>query len=255
MPSRLPEWSGFLSYALERGYQFLTVRDWLRGRRMTGVSEKQKYVILRHDVDTDVPTAMAMFLLEKELGIRSSFYFRLQTVDVALMRLIEQCGGEASYHFEEIATVAKQKGLCDRVQVFEHMQEIRGVFRQNFTQLRESVGVPLLTVAAHGDFVNRLLKVYNQELLSDELRYDLGIEGETYDPALNEGIASRYSDRPFPSFWSPSHPCNDIDLAVPVIYLLVHPRHWYARAHINLADNWQRALEGIRYRLATRARA
>ena len=77
-----------------------------RGR----IQPMDKLLILRHDIDTDIETTRAMWRVERELGIKTSYFFRLSTVDLPLMREIEACGGSVGYHFEELATAAKPKG-------------------------------------------------------------------------------------------------------------------------------------------------
>ncbi len=67
--------------------------------------------MLRHDVDTDPGTAAAMWDIERELGVESSYFFRLSTLAPALMADIAAGGSEASYHYEEVATVAKRRRL------------------------------------------------------------------------------------------------------------------------------------------------
>ena len=57
-----------------------------------------KVFVHRHDIDTDVGGARAFFEIEKALGIRASYYFRLSTIDRDLMREINSYGSEVGYH-------------------------------------------------------------------------------------------------------------------------------------------------------------
>jgi hypothetical protein len=68
-------------------------------------------LVHRHDIDSDLRTARKMFALEVKHGVQASYYFRLSTLDYGFMRDIEAAGGEASYHYEEVATYAKRHRL------------------------------------------------------------------------------------------------------------------------------------------------
>jgi hypothetical protein len=163
------------------------------------------------------------------------------------MRLVEKSGSEASYHFEEIATVAKEMGPKSRAQVNQHMQTIRQRFSDNLIHVRKMTGLPMATVASHGDFVNRILKIPNHELLNNELRGNLGIECEVYDAVVNRYVTSRHSDTHFPAFWKPHSPLMAIQSGEKFVYVVVHSRHWRSNIVENVKDNVLRLWEGIRY--------
>src|SRR6185369_13900595 len=141
-----------------------------------------RVLILRHDIDTDPRTAGAMWALERERGIVSSYFFRLSTVDVHLMRTIAAAGGDAGYHFEELATIAKAARLRTAEEVRARLPEARDRFAVNLDRLRRQTGLPLRIAASHGDFVNRAVGVNNTEILDDPaFRESVGIELEAYD--------------------------------------------------------------------------
>lgn len=119
MPSRLQEYGQMLETALEAGYRFDTIRNVWQQLRDDDSGVPDRTLILRHDVDTDPGTAARKLAIETALGIHCSYFFRLCTVDIGLMQRIEALGGEASYHYEEIATFAKAERIKQR-------EEIRG---------------------------------------------------------------------------------------------------------------------------------
>src|SRR4051812_3916975 len=107
MPSRLGEYRAFLEAALRAGYQIRTV-EWIWARIVGGTLEPDgHYLMLRHDIDTDPATVAAMWEIERDLGISGSFFFRLSTLDPRIMDAIASSGSEVSYHYEELATIAK----------------------------------------------------------------------------------------------------------------------------------------------------
>ncbi len=70
---RWKEYEAILKYALDKVYQVTSLIDWY-----TRFSEKsnERFLILRHDVDTDLRGTRRMFEIEKRLGVKSTFYFR-----------------------------------------------------------------------------------------------------------------------------------------------------------------------------------
>jgi hypothetical protein len=250
MGSRLDEYRRLLSFALDRGYRSVTVREAVAElARSGGMGPSDLWLIVRHDIDTDPVTARLMFQIERELGVVGTFYFRLSTVDVRLMREIEEGGGEASYHYEELATVSKRRGLA-RGQAQEAVEEARGLFVRNLEWLRSRTGLEMSTVASHGDFENRYLGVSNTVLLADlALRRQTGIRHEAYDAALMDLVGARFSDEGAPRFWVSGSPESALEQRIPFMYLLVHPRHWRSNIPVNLRDDVARTVDGLSCRL------
>ncbi len=250
MPSKLEVYETFLAEFISHGYQICSVAFlWNRIQRGT-LGAESKYLVLRHDIDTDPATARAMWEIEQRFGIQSSYYFRLSTLDVALMQRIEAAGGEASYHFEEAATVAKQRRFKTREHALRHLPYMRQLFRLNLNRLRRQTGLAMKIVAAHGDFVNRKLRLYNWEILnSPSFRRDVGVELEVYDDAFMRHVTSRHSEVVPPRLWEPSDPRAAARRGARVIQILVHPRQWYANRRENFIDDVRRAWEGVRYAL------
>jgi hypothetical protein len=158
MPSRLRTHETLIRAAQDAGFIQTSVRDFFDHAR-TGQSATSKFIVHRHDIDTDLRTTRKIFQMEKMYGIRASYYFRLSTLDFGLMREIEDYGSEASYHYEEVASFAKKNKIKDPVLVRDHLPEIRTVFRNNFRWFEEQLGKKLRTVSGHGDFENRRLKL------------------------------------------------------------------------------------------------
>ena len=109
MPSRLAAYRRLLEDALAAGYEVVSLGRF--GELVGGATldPASRYLILRHDVDTDPATAAEMWRIERDLSIRGSWFFRLSTMDGGLMRAIVDAGGEAGYHYEELAALAKRR--------------------------------------------------------------------------------------------------------------------------------------------------
>lgn len=248
LPSRIPEFRGLLEQALAQGYQVHSIAS-IWEKIKAGQLQDGPYLVLRLDIDTDLRTARALWQVIRELGVRGSFYFRLSTLDVSLMREIHASGSEASYHYEEIATYAKRHRLKSRAEIEAQMPAIRALFAENYRRIKALTGLPLHTVASHGDWLNRRLGVINLELLQDQgLRQSLGIELEAYDPALHQHYTRRYSDGAYPHLWLDGDPLEAIQKGLPFVEILMHPRHWGANIAANLQDNLLRLGEELAYR-------
>jgi len=209
-----------------------------------------KHLILRHDVDTDVIAAKKMWQIEYKLGIRSTYYYRLKTMNVPIMKDMNNSGYEISYHYEEVAKIAKERALKNRNEVLSVMPDIQARFRQNVEKIRGITGLSMCTVASHGDFVNRRLGIPNHIILNDKnFRKQVYIELEAYDAQMMDTITSRFSDAGYPRFWKPGNPMEAILQESPIIYVLTHPRHWEANIVANLRDDTERIYEGIIYKL------
>jgi hypothetical protein len=172
-----------------------------------GFGSGSRYLLLRHDVDTDPGTAAAMWEIEGRLGIASSYFFRLSTLDPGLMQGIEAAGGEASYHFEELAAIAKRRRVRSRAAALALIPEARVAFERNLRRLRATTGLPMRVVASHGDFANEVLDLPNRVILEDpDFRLAVEVELETYDAAFLGHLPSRHTDLPHPRYWGPSDP-------------------------------------------------
>jgi hypothetical protein len=225
MPSRLREYEALLVKAAQAGYRQLSVRAFHHEIR-AGRAQAGRVLVHRHDIDSDLRTARKMFDLEVRHGVGASYYFRLRTLDYGFMRAIEAAGSEASYHYEEVATFAKRHRLHEAEQVRARFPEIRELFARNFARISADFGLPMTTVASHGDFANRRLKVINHELLRDlALRRRCGIECESYDNALLRHFDLYISDRPHPVFYYPLSPFDALGRHQRIC-LLTHPVQW-----------------------------
>jgi hypothetical protein len=248
LPSRLEVFRNFLLYAIQHEYEICSVEIFWEKIIKKEIEQQKKYLVLRHDIDTDPATAKAMWQIENALGIKSSYYFRLSTIDVPLMCEIQSSGGEASYHFEEIATIAKEMHLKNKKQVINNMVYICRKFKNNLQFLRKITGLNMRVVASHGDFINRKLEIQNFEILKDEtFRKEVNIELEVYDEKFICHSTSRHTDSPYPKFWQAKCPIEAIREGSRAMYVLVHPRQWYANIKVNSIDNVKRVIEGIRY--------
>jgi hypothetical protein len=255
MASRLHQYGRLLESAVRADYRIMSAGGLWRLIESGDLDPTRRYLLLRHDVDTDPRTAAAMWRIDRALSVESSYFFRLSTIDPALMTAIARGGSEASYHYEELSSVAKRQGVRSRSDAIAHLPEARDQFAENIGRLRAMTGLPMRVVAAHGDFVNRRLGIPNQAILADRgFRRRLGVDLETYDEAFVRRLPSRHSDAPYPRYWASTDPAEAIQAGEPVISVLVHPRHWCVDRPGNVRDDVRRMVEGLRFEVSARRR-
>lgn len=126
------------------------------------------YLVLKHDVETDVKKAYEFAKLEKEYGHRGSYYVQAYLLNdeenVALLALMRDMGHEISYHYD---VMDSNKGDIDKA-----MHE----FESN-KQLFEKNGFELCTVCQHGNpIVERVGYTSNRDFFRNEK------VRETYSP-------------------------------------------------------------------------
>jgi hypothetical protein len=144
---------------LDSGYTPLTVYSYL-----TGKQKNNKLVVLRHDIDRRPGNALRMAELEHELGIQSTYYFRVPyTFKPDIMGKIHDLEHEVGYHYE---VLSKANGDYEKaVELFE----------QELNEFRRIVDVK--TICMHG---SPLSKYDNRDLWKRYDFKDFGIVGEAY---------------------------------------------------------------------------
>ena len=241
MPSRLTEYDRLVQSAQQNGYAQVSLRNFVKA----APSARALTMVQRHDIDSDVRTAAKMFAVEARHGVTASYYFRLSTLDFGLMREIEAYGSEASYHFEEVADFAKRHHIKNADAVRRRFPEIRAEFLCNLNRIEDALSVKLHTVASHGDFANRRLKVINYEILRDpSFRARCGIACEDYDADLLDRFDLYISDRPPPTFYHPVAPSAAFG-RYRCICLLTHPVQWETNWRASTHTNMRRLVEGL----------
>ena len=241
MPSRIEQYDALVQQAMADGYIQQSVRDFMQAP----AQPRPPTLVHRHDIDSDVRTAAKMFAIEARHGVHASYYFRLSTLDFGLMREIEAYGSEASYHFEEVADFAKRHHIKDPEKVRRRFPAIRALFHRNLEHIERQLARKLVTVASHGDFANRRLKVINNEILDDAaFRARCGIACETYDPELLRQFDMYISDRPHPVYFYPMAPQAALG-KYRAICLLTHPVQWETNWRESTRCNVRRLVEDL----------
>lgn len=248
-PERLGELAGLLRLALDEGYVPKTLSSFAELGAETIRDASTRILLLRHDIDSDVPRARRIWALERELGITGSWFFRRSTWNVAFMCELAEAGCDVGYHYEELATLIKEHGAGSAAEARRLIDPARALLRTSIDRLRADSGLPLDVFAAHGDFANRVVGVSNAELLADPgFRTVIGARLEAYD--IEGRVDSRASDGGQPhQYWWPLDPARALRRGERVVELLLHPRAWGAARAENARADLHRLGEGWRYRI------
>jgi hypothetical protein len=164
----------FLDTFIQAGYTFQTVSDYL-------VEPASRAIILRQDVDKLPENSLKFACLQQQLGIRSTFYFRIVPVsfNIEIIKEIANLGHEIGYHYEDIDLafqVLRRNGIpknsITKELLFEHAYSS---FTENLSTFRQLY--PVKTICMHGS----PRAPFDNKLLWERYSYrDHGIIGEPY---------------------------------------------------------------------------
>ncbi|MEI6899050.1 MAG: hypothetical protein WCL00_04175 [Bacteroidota bacterium] len=132
----------------------------------------EKVIILRHDVDAKPEKSLETAILESQLNVSATYYFKTtpSVLDENIIRQIADLGHEIGYHYEDLSA---SKG--------EFEIAIKS-FEKNLARLRKIV--PISTICMDGN----AFSPYNNLNLWKNYQYsDFGLSGEPYlDLDFNE---------------------------------------------------------------------
>jgi hypothetical protein len=245
---RLEDFRALVSGALDHGSETMTLSAFAGIALAQPSAAGERILLLRHDIDSNVPRARRMWAIERELGVVGSYFFRRSTWDLDFMRELSSAGNEVGYHYEELTSVIKEQGAASAAEARALLGTARNRLRATVAELRANSGLALETFAAHGDFASRALRVYNVELLSDPgVRTEIGVRYEAYDVEMH--ATARSSDGAPPDGWRPEDPMDAIRRGERVVAVLLHPRSWGGAPVANARADLLRLREGCAYRL------
>jgi hypothetical protein len=156
-----------LSEFYHAGYHFMTFTEFVQKP-----GKKERILILRHDVDKKPFRSLRTANLEKVLGIKGTYYFRIEKSKFPqkVIERIAKLGHEIGYHYDDVNAAG---GV---------MENALTLFQKNLAKLRELAQVK--TACMHG---SPLSKYDNRHLWQKFDYHNLGIIAEPYfDVDYNE---------------------------------------------------------------------
>ena len=146
------KWDGFCGELRKAGFQSIPARA-VR-------ADFSNYLVLKHDVETNVPSAFRMAQIEQKYGHRGSYYVQAYLLDdpenVKLLQKMQAMGHEISYHYDVMDSC---KGDLEKAIV---------EFERNRKKFEEC-GLPVVTVCQHGNpVVERIGYTSNRDFFRSE---------------------------------------------------------------------------------------
>ena len=145
---------------IDAGYSFYTFEQFIQNS-----NGLEKTIILRHDVDKKPKNSLKVALIEKELGVYGSYYFRIvkKSNKPDIIKKIANLGHEIGYHYEDLSLVNGDFSRAIRL------------FKKNLAYFRKFY--PVKTICMHGSPLSK----YNNILLLEKINLkDYDILGEPY---------------------------------------------------------------------------
>jgi hypothetical protein len=246
------EYAALLRAARDGGYRILSLAElWDLTTQDSDLTD-QRYLAIRHDVDRRDVAGNRMFRqIERAHGAHATYYFRLWTAPShrKLIRDLLTEGFEVGYHFEEAATVAKQRRLRDRDAVFAHRDEITDQFQRNCRTFRRNWNSGLQSASSHGEWINRRLGFSNFELLDDDLLADCALDFEAYQQRVMQRAEIYVSDVvPWVDGYGLADALRDERSR---IYLLTHEYRWHGNPRAAVEHDLNRLVDEARYRFGS----
>ena len=148
-----------------QGYAIISFKDYCRKSKVESRKSKDKFVILRHDVDAKPDNSLKTAQIEHAIGAKATYYFRKPTsmTEPEIIRAIVALGHEIGYHYEDMSLCG---GRAEEAWI--HFQTWLDYFRQYYA---------VETICMHGAPTSQwdgkeLWKTYDYK--------SLGILGEPY---------------------------------------------------------------------------
>lgn len=220
--ARRTEYRTLLRTAIGKGYTLVPLERYLDDVTTRTI---ERVMILRHDVDQRPTAALEMAEVERELGVRSTWYFRWRTADVQVIADVAAQGGEMGLHYETLTRRGLAEGLQPGADITPLLDECRSALRAELTAFRRLFG-PARSVAAHGD--SRVPWLRNLDLLEG-----VGPEaiGARYDANLSlraHRLGAWVTDRSIAegSWGGDRSPIELLSEGCSPLLCLTHPNNW-----------------------------
>lgn len=149
------------SSIVDSGYPVITMKEYLSA----DFEKPDSFAIIRHDIDELPKTGLRTALIEKNLGIRATYYFRTKNnvFQPDIIKEISDMGHEIGYHYENLSTAHG-----------DYEKAIK-LFEDDLVRFRDIC--ELKTICMHGA---SLSKYDNRDLWNVYKLGDFGLLGEAY---------------------------------------------------------------------------
>jgi hypothetical protein len=200
----------------------LGVEEWVAG---PDVDRGAPLLALRHDVDQHPRSVLEMARIERELGVRSSWYFRWRTADVRAIATVREAGCAVGFHYETLSRLALERGARGADEIAALAPAARAGLKAEVEAFAALHG-PIRSVCPHGD--SRVPRARNAELLRGRDARELGIEFDVNEAMRGRGLAGWLTDRTSAEGrWSDGvDPRERFATRRSPLLCVVHPNNW-----------------------------
>lgn len=218
---RWREYRTLLGTALDSGYRVLGVEQWVTGEREL----EGPLLVLRHDVDQHARSALAMARLERDLGIRSAWYFRWRTADADTIATLRGDGCAVGLHYETLSRLALERRARTAAEIAALEDEARLSLRREIEAFARLHG-PIRTVCPHGD--SRAPLARNAALMAGRDAVEFGVEHDVNEAMRGRRLAHWLTDRTRgEGGWvAGPRPAELFAARLSPILCVVHPNNW-----------------------------
>lgn len=195
----LEAYSALLSALRERGYRDVEFPD---------AEPSSPHLVLRHDVDMTIESAVRMAEVEAGLGMRSAFFVLLRS------ELYNPLSGHGERGIRRILELGHRLGLHFDASLYPGLDEgdLDRLCAAECSQLESWFGISVRMVSFHRPAPAFL-----------GLERDIGGRGHTYQPCYFRDIAYCSDSR---GGWHHGHPLEKAGTAGRALQLLTHPVWW-----------------------------
>jgi len=218
--SRWDAYRSLLTMALDRGYAVLSLDEWFHDRPEAGT----RVLILRHDVDQQPAAALRMAAIEREFGLRSTWYFRWRTAHPRVVDAVAADGGTVGLHYETLTRAVLTTGALASAELVDRCRD----------SLREEVAVfarrhgPTRSICPHGD--TRVPRVDNLLLLRDQDPSDFGVAFDGNEVMRGRPLGAWLTDRRGGVSWKDdADPQALLRRGTSPTFAIMHPNNWSSR--------------------------
>ncbi len=203
-----------LRQARDKGYYVTSFQE------AESISQNKPLIILRHDIDSSLPRALNMARIEKEHGVRATYFVRVHASSYNVfeyntykaLKEIHSLGHEIGLHFEAIDFG------------FINGEDPREVFLREKKVLELALDISIVSAAAHGEH-SPAGPSHNRSFFKGTgmSKRQAGILFDAYSKEYTENM--KYISDSF-GYWREGCMCRHIGKYLQV-QILVHPCWWF----------------------------
>lgn len=250
--NRIKLYDSLLELAKKNGYVIMKHSDFFELAKAKAIGNS-KILLIRHDIDSDPKYVHQWLAVEKKHNVKTSYYFRLCTLDRNAMNAVINQGSDCGYHYEELATFVKRNALPLNAKFENYFDEIRNQFEENLKFVEKVCGFKIKSIASHGDFMNRKIGKSNYVFIDSDFLIKNGIDFESYQSEFVGNYSINIMDYEYPKYYSGNcSPTEAIEANLQIVHLLFHPKNWRTNWISNTLENWRRLREGIGYSIRSK---